>query len=76
MKFPIPKNTLPRLERLVQSAVAIDGSPPFEIWISVRHKGGKDITAAEAKELRAILAGYGADGPLDDRVETGGKLPK
>lgn len=76
MKFHLPSKALPRLARLVAAATTTDGSSPLVARLSIRHEDGSELGEEEAREIRAVLAGYEADGALDDRVETNGRLPK
>lgn len=75
MKFEIPPNTLPRLERMIRRASASNGTAPLRVRLSIQKTDGTQPSSDEVDEVRAILAGYGADGPLDDWTPKGSPLP-
>jgi hypothetical protein len=76
MIFDVPDHCLPRLVGLVADASDSDGSPELIIRFSIKTEDGEQPSEAEIVELRAVLAGYAADGPLDSRVQTQSELPK
>jgi hypothetical protein len=74
MIFELPDKTLPRLEGMIENATATDGSPRLIVRLDIRHEDGSEPTDDEQAEIRAVLAGYGADGPLDGNVPVGSVL--
>jgi hypothetical protein len=76
MIFKIPRAAIPRLQGMIADGSDSDGTPELVLRFDVQTKDGKPPSKEELREIRALLAAWGVDGPYDDKTKTGFSLPK